>query len=125
MHAPPEESLKNQQHQMNMVFANRSKEDMIYPLTVKEIALAQERDFATIGKWEYTPGTSYIPGTFQHSYWWSFVFFGWCICGICHIPTIHQPMSHLQKFAICVNIGSFVVMYARCTPGFGGVVGIC
>ena len=29
---------------MNMVFANRSEEDVIYPLTVKEIALAQERD---------------------------------------------------------------------------------
>ena len=27
-----------------MVFANCSKEDVIYPLTVKEIALAQERD---------------------------------------------------------------------------------
>ena len=27
-----------------MVFANRSKEDVIYPLTVKEIALSQERD---------------------------------------------------------------------------------
>ena len=37
------ESTTNQQHQMNMVFANRSKEDVIYPLTVKEIALAQER----------------------------------------------------------------------------------
>ena len=42
--APPEESTTNQQHQMNMVFANRSEEDVIYPLTVKEIALAQERD---------------------------------------------------------------------------------
>ena len=31
---------------MNMVFANRSKEDVIYPLTVKEIALVQERDLA-------------------------------------------------------------------------------
>ncbi len=44
MQAPPEESTTNQQHQMNMVFANRSEEDVIYPLTVKEIALAQERD---------------------------------------------------------------------------------
>ncbi len=26
---------------MNMMFANRNKEDVIYPLTVKEIALAQ------------------------------------------------------------------------------------
>ena len=50
--------------------------------------------------------------------------FGWCTCGICHIPTIHQPMSHLHKFPICVNIRSFVVIYARCTPGFGTVVGI-
>ena len=30
--------------QMNMMFANHSKEDVIYPLIVKEIALAQERD---------------------------------------------------------------------------------
>ncbi len=29
---------------MNMVLANCSKEDVIFPLTVKEIALAQERD---------------------------------------------------------------------------------
>ena len=29
---------------MNMVFANRNEEDVIYPLTVKEIALAQEDD---------------------------------------------------------------------------------
>ena len=34
--ASPEESKTNQQHQMNMVFANRSEEDVIYPLTVKE-----------------------------------------------------------------------------------------
>ena len=44
MHAPPEESSTNQQHQMNLVFAICSDEDVIYPLTVKEIALAQERD---------------------------------------------------------------------------------
>ena len=44
MQAPPEESTTNQQYPMNMVFANCSKEDVIYPLTVKEIALAQERD---------------------------------------------------------------------------------
>jgi hypothetical protein len=29
---------------MNMVFTNRSKEDVIYPLTVQEIAQAQEED---------------------------------------------------------------------------------
>ena len=29
---------------MNSVFANRSEEDVIYPLTVKEIAEAQEAD---------------------------------------------------------------------------------
>ena len=44
MHAPPEESSSNQQHQMNMVFANCCEEDVIYPLTVKEIALSQEDD---------------------------------------------------------------------------------
>ncbi len=45
-HALPEESSTNQQHQINMVFAYRSEEDVMYPLTVKEIALAQERDLA-------------------------------------------------------------------------------
>ena len=44
IHAPPEESSSNQQHQINMVFANHCEEDVIYPLTVKEIALAQEDD---------------------------------------------------------------------------------
>ena len=44
MHAPTEESIINHQHQINMVFANRSKENVIYPLTVKEIAQAQEDD---------------------------------------------------------------------------------
>ena len=40
MHAPTEESTHT--HQINMVFANCSKEDVIYPLTVKEIAQALE-----------------------------------------------------------------------------------
>ena len=44
MQAPPEETTINQQHQMNMVFANCSKEDVIYPLTGKENRLAQKRD---------------------------------------------------------------------------------
>ena len=44
MHAPTEESAITHQHQINMVFANRSEEDVIYPLTVKEIAMAQEND---------------------------------------------------------------------------------
>ncbi len=44
MHAPTEESTQKHQHHMNMVFANRSEEDVIYPLTVKEIAQAQEDD---------------------------------------------------------------------------------
>ncbi len=44
MYAPPEESSTKQQHQMNMVFANCNEEDVIYPLTVREIALAQEDD---------------------------------------------------------------------------------
>ena len=44
MHAPPVESSTNQQHQTNKVFANRSDEDVIYPLTLKEITLAWERD---------------------------------------------------------------------------------
>ena len=44
MHAPTEESTYSHQHQINMVFPNRSKEDVIYPVTVKEIAQAQEDD---------------------------------------------------------------------------------
>ena len=44
MHAPTEESTINHQHQMNMVFDNRSEEDVIYSLTVKEIAQTQEND---------------------------------------------------------------------------------
>jgi hypothetical protein len=44
MHAPTEESTHLHQQQMNMVFANRSEEDVIYPLTVKEIAQAQKDD---------------------------------------------------------------------------------
>ena len=35
-----EESTYTGQHQINMVFANHSKEDVIYPVTVKEIAQA-------------------------------------------------------------------------------------
>ena len=42
MHAPTDESTSNHQHQMNMVFANHFEEDVIYPLTVKEIAQAQD-----------------------------------------------------------------------------------
>jgi len=44
MHAPIEESTHTRQHQIKMVFANHSEEDVIYPLTVKEIAQAQEDD---------------------------------------------------------------------------------
>jgi hypothetical protein len=44
MHAPTEESTITHQHQINMVFAILSEEDVIYPLTVKEIALAQKDD---------------------------------------------------------------------------------
>ena len=44
MHSHSTESITANQHQMNMVFANCCKEDVIYPLTVKEIALAQDED---------------------------------------------------------------------------------
>ena len=44
MHAPPEVSSTTHQHQINMVFVNCNEEDVIYPLTVKEIALAQAED---------------------------------------------------------------------------------
>jgi hypothetical protein len=42
MHAPTEASTSTHQHQINMVFANRKEEDVIHPLTVKEIAQAQK-----------------------------------------------------------------------------------
>ena len=41
-----------------------------------------------------------------------------------HVPHKHQSMSHLQKVPICIECGPFVVMYARCTPGFGGYIEI-
>ena len=44
MHAPTEVSTHTHQHQINMVVANCSEENVIYPLTVKEIARAQKDD---------------------------------------------------------------------------------
>jgi len=44
MHATTAESNHHHQEQINMVFANCSKENVIYPLTVKEIAQAQKDD---------------------------------------------------------------------------------
>ena len=44
MHAPTEESTIAHQRQINMVFANCSEENVIYLLTGKEIAVAQEND---------------------------------------------------------------------------------
>ena len=43
-HAPTEESTHTHQHQINMVFANHSEEDVIYPRTEKGIAQAQKDD---------------------------------------------------------------------------------
>ena len=48
MYAPTEESTMHQ-HQINMAFTNCSEEDVIYPLTVKEIAQAQ-KDYAFLKK---------------------------------------------------------------------------
>ena len=62
-------------------------------------------DITTIGKGGYTPGILHIPGTYQGSHQRSFTFFCWCISGICHIPHIHQLMSHLQKIPVCNDIG--------------------
>ena len=42
MLAPSKESTITHQHQMRMVFVNRRKEHVIYPLTLQEIALAQQ-----------------------------------------------------------------------------------
>jgi hypothetical protein len=44
MHAPTEESSHTNEHQINLVFANCSEEDVIYHLTVKEITQAQENN---------------------------------------------------------------------------------
>jgi hypothetical protein len=49
MHAPTVKSTHTHQHQMNMLFANCSKEDAIYPLTVNEIEQAQ-KDNAVLKK---------------------------------------------------------------------------
>jgi hypothetical protein len=37
IHATSAKNTYNHQEQLNMVFANRNEEDVIYPLTVKEI----------------------------------------------------------------------------------------
>ena len=55
MHAFTEERTYTHQHQRNMVFTNRSEDDVIYPLTVKEIAQAR-KDEAVLKK--YTSMTS-------------------------------------------------------------------
>ena len=39
-----EASLANSKESMNLVFANQNKEDAIYPLTTREISLAQQQD---------------------------------------------------------------------------------
>ena len=44
MHAPTAESTYNHQNQINMVFTNHNEEDVIYPLTIKEIAQTQNDD---------------------------------------------------------------------------------
>eukprot|EP00804_Cyclotella_cryptica_P022685 CCRYP_012486-RB/>CCRYP_012486-RB protein AED:0.36 eAED:0.36 QI:30/-1/0/1/-1/0/1/0/89 len=43
-HASSANSTSTHQDSINLVFANRSDEDAIYPLTVKEIAQAQATD---------------------------------------------------------------------------------
>ena len=84
----------------------------------------------TIGKRAYMPGIFNIPGIHQHDHQRSFDFFLWCISGICHIPHIHQTLSHLQKIPICNascnDIGLFMVMYARHTESVdsGGYQGL-
>jgi hypothetical protein len=49
MHAPTEESTHTHQQQMTMAFAHHSEEDVIYPLTEKDIAQAQ-KDNAVLKK---------------------------------------------------------------------------
>ncbi len=60
-----EESVENtsaHQEQMNLVFANRSKEDVIYPLTVREIAQAQKLD-ASLKKFNDQYSTQLVENT--------------------------------------------------------------
>ena len=94
-----------------------------YTTTLLQIPI--EIHCTLIGKWVYMPGILNIPGIHQHGHLRSFEFFVWCISGICHIPHIHQTLSHLQKIPICNDIGLFVVMYARRTPLFFGHVENC
>jgi hypothetical protein len=49
MHATSAESTYDHQEQINMIFTNHSKEDIIYPLAVKEIAQVQ-KDNAVLKK---------------------------------------------------------------------------
>ena len=44
MHATSANNTYNHQEQLNMVFANQSKPDVIYQLTVKEITQAQKHN---------------------------------------------------------------------------------
>ena len=39
-----EASVANSKESMNLVFANRNKENAIYPLTIQELAEAQQQD---------------------------------------------------------------------------------
>ena len=60
-----EESVENtsaHQEQMNLVFANHSKEDVIYPLTVREIAQAQKLD-ASLKKFNDQYSTQLVENT--------------------------------------------------------------
>eukprot|EP00804_Cyclotella_cryptica_P027451 CCRYP_008864-RA/>CCRYP_008864-RA protein AED:0.29 eAED:0.29 QI:0/0/0/1/1/1/2/245/709 len=73
----PEASLASTQESMNQVFANRNKEDSIYPLTTREIAEAQQQDDSLLSKGYLTQlvenikvlckdGKMVIPKSLQH-----------------------------------------------------------
>ena len=49
-------SLANYEETMNLLFANRSKENAVYPLTVREIAESQSADI-TMGQLKNQPGS--------------------------------------------------------------------
>eukprot|EP00804_Cyclotella_cryptica_P030682 CCRYP_009119-RA/>CCRYP_009119-RA protein AED:0.42 eAED:0.42 QI:0/-1/0/1/-1/1/1/0/168 len=46
----PKSSLATTEESMNQVFANRKEEDSIYPLTIREIAEAQQQDESLLNK---------------------------------------------------------------------------
>ena len=84
IHATSAEITYDRKRQMNMVFANPSKEDVIYPSTVKEISQAQKDD-AVLNKLQkhdkYT--TQVVISTNRHGQRLTRGHLGLGFCGLC------------------------------------------